>query len=467
MVYAVCDIGKALGAYPADVLKQIRSEYLAVQGGNAVYLIARGEAEVCHVHLSVADYEVSADLLAVAEAGDEVVAPAAVYLAQYLPHARQKRLHELLRPFFERLAHDGVVRVRDRCAHRAPRLVPAETVLVHHDAHELGDDQRGVGVVYLNGVVLCKALDVAEALHVGLYYRLRRCRQEEILLLEAQGLALDVVVRGIKHLGDDLAHGALLKALDIFALGEQVHIQCARAARVPEPEDVDVIPAVAGNEHIARDRGDGLIAGVLGVISSEAVPARGDVAAEAHFDRLVVSRNEPAFRRAAPIVGDLGLLSVNYLLAEYAQLVAKRISRCGNAERRQRVHIARGEAAETAVAESCVVFRLEYIRGAASHVLKRARKSVGNAEVERIFHKAASHKELHRKIVHLALGGLDLLGGEQPAHDFTNDDGACLKHLIVACCLCCHGKVRAKLILNGAAHLVARDLTYIHKLFAP
>ena len=183
MVDAVCDIGKSLRAEPADVLEEVFFQYLTVQAGDAVYLIARSKAEVCHVNLPVLNYKVLADLFAVTELGYKVLAPAAVYLAQYLPHARQKRLHQILRPFFKRLAHDGVVRVGNRSAHLIPRLVPAEAVLVHHDAHKLRNDERRVRIVYLDPVVLREAFYIAEALYMRLYDRLRSGREEEILLL--------------------------------------------------------------------------------------------------------------------------------------------------------------------------------------------------------------------------------------------------------------------------------------------
>ena len=290
---------------------------------------------------------------------------------------------------------------------------------------------------------------------MGLYDRLRRRREEEILLLKAQGLALDMIVGGIQHLGDDLAHRALLKAFYILALREEVHIQRARASCVPKAEDIDLIAAVARDEHITRNGGDGLIAGVLGVVSSEAVPARGDRSAEAHLDCLVVMRYQPAFGRAAPIIGDLGLLAVNDFLTEDAELVAQRVARCGDAERCQRVHIARGQPAQAAVAETCVIFRLEYVRGIAAEIGQRAGESVGYAEVECVFHEAAPHEEFHGQIVHLAVGASCLLDCEQSAHYLANDDGACLEHLIVARGFCCHGEVRAELILYCAAHLVA------------
>lgn len=47
------------------------------------------------------------------------------------------------------------------------------------------------------------------------------------------------------------------------------------------------------------------------------------------------------------------------------------------------------------------------------------------------FHEAASHEELHGQIVYLAVGAARFLDCKQSAHDLANDDGACLKHLIV------------------------------------
>lgn len=71
---------------------------------------------------------------------------------------------------------------------------------------------------------------------------------EEILLLEAQGLALVVVVLGVEHLGDGLGHGPLLHGFQILAGGEQVHVHRRGAVGVPQAEQVAVLGAVAGDQ---------------------------------------------------------------------------------------------------------------------------------------------------------------------------------------------------------------------------
>ena len=103
MVDAVGDGGEAIRTDGVDIVEQVIFQDLAVQAGNAVDLVAGGEAEVCHVHLIVADDEVAADALALAEVLHQIVAPAAVYLAHNLPQARQQLLHDVLRPLLERL----------------------------------------------------------------------------------------------------------------------------------------------------------------------------------------------------------------------------------------------------------------------------------------------------------------------------------------------------------------------------
>ena len=354
VVDAVGDIGEAAGVERADVAEEVAAQDLPVQGGDAVDGPARGKAEVCHVHAAVGNDEVAPHARIVAEAGAQVVAPAAVDLADDLPHARQLALDEALRPGLERLGHDGVVRIVDAGGNDGPCLVPAEAVVIEQQAHELGDDERRVRVVDLDDVVLGKVAHRAVARAMGAQDALRRRGDEEILLTDAQGLALDVVVRRVEHLRDDLGHRALLETLDIAAGGEEIHVEVVRAVRLPEAERIDAPVAIRGDEHVARHGQHALIAAQLAVVMAVGVPVRLDAAAEAHLDRVLMARHEPARGGRAPVVRDLGLAAVDDALPEDAQLVAQRIARGGDALGGEAVHIARGEAAETAVAKAGV-----------------------------------------------------------------------------------------------------------------
>lgn len=75
--------------------------------------------------------------------------------------------------------------------------------LLAEQADELGDGDDGVRVVELNGRVVGKGAEVA-AVHglIALEDVLERRGAEEVLLLEAQHLALVAVVVGVEDLGD-------------------------------------------------------------------------------------------------------------------------------------------------------------------------------------------------------------------------------------------------------------------------
>ena len=188
------------GSKLADVLKEVVAEYVTVQARYAVDHVAAGQAHIGHVHLAALDDGVAGDpgVVAVELLGQQR-APAAVYLADDLEHARQQALYQALRPGLQGLGHDGVVGVGHAVAHDVPGLVPAQPVLVHEYAHELGYDERGVRVVDVYYVVLGEAAHVAPDAAVVADDVLRRGGDEEVLLLEPEGLALNMVVSRVQH----------------------------------------------------------------------------------------------------------------------------------------------------------------------------------------------------------------------------------------------------------------------------
>ena len=59
---------------------------------------------------------------------------------------------------------------------------------------------------------------------------------EEILLCQAEQLALGVVVGGVQHLGDRLGVGILLHRLRVLPLREQTHVEIMDIPRAPQPQ---------------------------------------------------------------------------------------------------------------------------------------------------------------------------------------------------------------------------------------
>ena len=197
---------------------------------------------------------------------------------------------------------------------------------------------------------------------------------------------------------------------------------------------------------------------MLGVIVAEAVPAGGDLTAEADFHRVLIAGDQPAVRGDLPVVGDLGLLAVLEALAENAQLVADGIARGLQAQGSHAVHVAGSETAQTAVAQACVGLFFKNIGGVAAQILQRAGDRLGDAQVEGVLHQAAAHQELHGHIVDFLFGVAGILRGQEAAHDLANDHGGGPEDLLVGGGGGSGGEVGTELVFDGAAHFVAGNL---------
>ena len=193
-----------------EVLQRLLLQDLRVQLSNAVDRVARDNCQVRHPHLSVIDDSHLCDLVLVARVlllhpRDE----AAVDLLDNLINTRKKSREQLDRPLLKRLCHDGVVCVGDCLRGDLPRLIPAQAFLVKQNAHQLGDSDRRMRIVHLEGCLLIELVDIAVLSLVLCNRLLNRRGDEKVLLLEPQLLAGIVVVVRVKNL-DDVARQVLL-----------------------------------------------------------------------------------------------------------------------------------------------------------------------------------------------------------------------------------------------------------------
>ena len=420
-----------------------------MEGGHAVDLEAGAHAQVGHAHLAPPDDGHGGHLGQIAvEVGGQGVLIAAADLLQDLPDAGQPPLNELLGPALQRLGHDGVVGVGDGVGSDVPRLVPAVPLLVQQDAHQLRDGQGGVGVVDLDDVLEVEVAQGAVLRPVLAHDGLDRGGDEEVLLLQAQGLALVVVVLGVEHLGDGLGHGLLLHRLQILAGGEQAHVHRRGALGVPQAEGVAVLGLVAGNLHVPGHGQHRVIAGVLDLVAALPVPVVLHLAAEADFLHLVHLGNEPGVAQAQPVVGQLHLLAVHDLLLEDAQLVADGVAGGGDLQGGHGVQVAGRQAAQAAVAQAGVGLGLEQVGGGEAQALDGLLQRLHHPQVVGVFHQGAAHQELQGQVVNLALvlrhhlvGGLHLPLG----HDVPQHHGAGLEHMLAGGLLHVPAEVAAQL----------------------
>ena len=131
-----------------------------------------------------------------------------------------------------------------------------------------------------------------------------------------------------------------------------------------------MLRAVARDLHVAGDSQHlGLTLGHD--MQPPVVPELADRAAEADGLGLLRLGQQPRAAEVLPVVRQLDLLAVDDALTENAELIADGIARGGDVERRHRVEIARGQAAEAAVAETRVGLAFKDVRCAEAQLVER------------------------------------------------------------------------------------------------
>ena len=159
-----------------------------VQGRDAVDLVRAQKGEVPHADapsLAFVDERNGFDLITVQAPGSaEPVQMQPIDQIDDLHMARQHALHEPNRPSFQRLGQERMVRVVEGVGGDAPRLIPVQPVLVHEQAHQLGDGDGGMRVVELERGVLRQRGQARMLQEMAVDEVLQGCRGEEEFLAQ-------------------------------------------------------------------------------------------------------------------------------------------------------------------------------------------------------------------------------------------------------------------------------------------
>ena len=227
---------------------------------------------------------------------------------------------------------------------------------------------------------------------------------------------------------------------------------------IPEAERIDIIAAISGDKHVTRNSRYGGITGVFSCIVAEIVPMRFNATFKTDFNGILVAGDQPALHCGAPVVRDFRLLSVTEKLAEDTKLVADGIARSGKAERRHTLQIAGSKTAETTVSETSIRFRFKNISRIPAHVFQSTGQSLGNPEVECIFHEASAEKELHGHIMDFFLMITGVLYGKEAAHQLPNDNGGSLKDLVVGGSFTGYAENGTQLVFNNGTNFITGNI---------
>ena len=173
---------------------------------------------------------------------------------------------------------------------------------------------------------------------------------EEILLLQAEQLAFVVVVFGVEDVGDGFRQFLFLRRLHIVAVVEVAQVNALRGAGAPKAQTVDGGGVIAHQRHVVGNSLDRVVADVTEHRAAVLV-AHFNVTVEVHLAGVLHYGHFPHVAVAQPVVRQLDLLTVHNLLAEQTVFIADGATHRGQVKGRQRVHEARCQTAQTAVAQ--------------------------------------------------------------------------------------------------------------------
>ena len=390
--HAVGHVGELVRVDVGEVLQGDVLEQLGVQLGHAVDVGAAVGGQERHAHgvAGVDGHVLDGGL--VNALGLELGLELVVDLLDDLEVTRQQFADELGRPHFQGFRKQGVAGVVEGLVGDLPSGVPIVAVLVHEDAHELRNADDRVGVVELEGdlvreggqirLVLARVEDADGVVDGG--------GHEEVLLLEAQSLALRGGVFRIQDLGDVLSLDLRLDGVQILGLVEGEQIELVVALGGPQTQGVHTAGGVARNHVVDRDgaHGPSRLPNLLAVLFD-------DFAAEGDLLVAVVIDVAPRLFVGQPVIRGLDLLAVLVeFLLEDAVLVLDAVTERRHAKGGEGVDEAGGQTAQTTVAQARLVFGVDDFLRIEAESFHGLVELIGQSGVEQRVLQLLAHQEL-------------------------------------------------------------------------
>src|SRR5260370_4396191 len=257
-------------------------------------------------------------------------------------------------------------------------------MVIKEDADQVGDRERGVCVVELNRVLLVEARDVRRGLQVDADHVLQRAAHEEVLLLKTELFALKSSIVRIKHLADHLGGDFLLDRHIVIANVKRLEIEGIDRLGAPQAQQIRRVAFVYEDGGIVRDAFAPARGNPANAIAAFLVGVPLCAASETDVDCDLRARDLPRIPEAKPLVCDLHLPAVAYLLVEDPELVANAVTNRRNLKRCERIEIAGRKPPEAAGAEARLFFLLEEFLELETELLHCLLRGVEGPEIEEI-----------------------------------------------------------------------------------
>ena len=421
---AVGNGGEFFGHDLRIVVEGVFLQDLPVKLAYAVHGEGHGHTQVGHMHLVVGDNRHGTNALPLTgEIIPQLRAQAAVQLHQDLIDPGQELLDHVLGPLFQAFRHDGVIGVCYGILYDLSGFIPAQALLIDQQAHQLGNGQARMGVIDMNNHLLRQQAEV-RAVHPFEILKdvLQGGTGEEVVLLQAQALALVVVVFGVEYLGNDLGKLLFFTGLHIAPLTKGGQVNMLGAAGGPHAQAIHRSGVIAHNGHIIGNGFHGVII-TMDKLLHAVFRYLIHIAVEVYLAGILHHRHFPYVAVIQPVVGKLHLLSVHDFLTEKPVFIADGAAHGRKVQAGQAVQETGGQPAQTAIAQAGFRLLVQYAIQVNAQLLQRLRIHVRGNQVQHVVVQAAAHEKFHGKVIQpLCMAGFALFPCNHPfLHDLVTD----------------------------------------------
>ena len=301
-------------------------------------------------------------------------------------------------PFFQGLRQEGVVRIAEGLPRDLPGLVPAHVMDIHEQAHQLGDADRRVGVVELDGVFLVEPVQVRVPLAIDADHVLQGAGDEEELLHQPELTAGERLVVGIEDFGQVLRADLVVDGAVVIADVERAKIEGSRRFRPEEAEHDDRRGGEAGDHRVVGDAADPAFRNPEDAITAGVVEAAFGMAAERDVVGDLRTRHLPGIPLAQPLIRHLLLPPVADFLREDAEFITDAVADGRDVEGGQRIEVAGSEAAEAAVSQPRLLFLVDQRLKVEAELPHRLPDGLVEAKIDQVVFQMGAEEKFRREV---------------------------------------------------------------------
>ena len=292
-------------------------------------------------------------------------------------------------------------------------VIHRQAMSVHQDAHEFRPGNRGVGVIQLDRDEVGEGADVVVILKVPTYQVLDRRGGEEVFLLEPEFLAVFRRIVGIQNPADRARQSLGSTGGKVISPVEALEIEFLRGLGRPEAQRVAPGSLPSDDRRvIGRCHHDffGMPIGLALVVI--------DVTAETHGVARFGAFKFPRVALCQPCFRLFDLLSMIEALLEQPVFVADTVPKGRDAHGRHRVHEARGQSTQAAIAQRRIRFVVNDRIVILTQLRDRCFHFVFELQIRDHVFDQPANQELHRQVID-ALGrfGIRLFRRPEPCFD--------------------------------------------------